>query len=212
MPSLKEIKGRIGSVKSTLKITSAMKLVASAKLKRAQTAIGNMVPYQDKLNGILVDLIGIGAAEAEKSKKGKQKKTSVFTTEREVRRIAIVCISSSSSLCGGFNVNAIRKSKEVIESYLEQGYAPEDLSIYAVGKKMAQSLANAGYHFSNEFVDFTGNPDYEFSQRLARKLVDSYVAGTVDKVELVYNHFASTGSQPTWYETYLPLSLEEGAS
>ena len=201
MPSLKEIKGRIGSVKNTLKITSAMKLVASAKLKRAQTAIGNMVPYQEKLNSILVDLLGTSSNKPAGN-------TSVFTAQRKVERIAIVCFSSSSSLCGGFNANAIRKSKEVIDSYLEKGISKEKLFIYAVGKKMAKSLTNAGYSVSTDYADFNGSPDFDFAKRIAIRLTEDFVEGKVDRVELVYNHFASTGSQPTWHETYLPLSLE----
>ena len=205
MPSLKEIKVRIGSVKSTLKITSAMKLVASAKLKRAQTAIGNMVPYQEKLTGILIDLLGFSAEGEQES---SLQNDSIFTKEREVKRVALVCMSSNTSLCGGFNGNAVRKSKEVIESYLEQGFQKEDLVIYAVGKKMAKSLANAGYSICTEFSDFTGNPEYEMAQKLAGQLVNGFESGRFDKVELIYNHFASTGSQPTWHEVYLPLSME----
>ncbi len=208
MPSLKEIKGRIGSVKSTLKITSAMKLVASAKLKRAQTAIGNMVPYQEKLTSILMDLMDTDSKEKGHKSSAKSKEDSIFIATRPVKRVALVCMSSNSSLCGGFNANSIRQSKEVITSYLDKGFRKEDLVIYAVGKRMATALSNAGYDIVSDFSDFSGSPDYEMAKKLAKCLVDGFVDGTFDQVELIYNHFASTGSQPTVHEVYLPLSVE----
>ena len=120
MPSLKEIKGRIGSVKSTLKITSAMKLVSSAKLRKAQQAIGNMLPYQSALQEMLSTLMAHRGPSAQ------------FTGERpEIQSVAIIAFASNSSLCGGFNANAVRKVLETVREYEARGVR---VTVFSVGR------------------------------------------------------------------------------
>lgn len=125
MASLKEVKGRIASVNSTLKITSAMKMVASAKLHRAQGAIENMLPYERKLNEILSGFLSAEGAS-----------NSPYAEKREVGRVAIVAVSSNSSLCGAFNANVAKKLQETIE-HAYGHLRKEDIRIFAVGKKIA---------------------------------------------------------------------------
>ena len=121
MPSLKEITGRINSVRSTLKITTAMKMVASAKLHKAQNAIGGMLPYQTRLNHILESLTGEGVSIT----------GSPYAEERETGRVALIAFASNTSLCGSFNSNAIRLARKVVEEY-EGRHIPVD--VYSVGR------------------------------------------------------------------------------
>lgn len=198
MASLKEIKGRIDSVKSTLKITSAMKMVASAKLHKAQNAIGNMVPYESRLRGILSSLLGTVSAAGE------------YTDARKVEKVAIVCFSSNSSLCGAFNSNAIKETLRVIASYKEAGV--EDITVFSVGRRIADAMRKAGYPSPADYSELSAKPSYTAAAQLGEELLQGFLKRKFDKVELVYNHFKSTASQTMVRETYLPLSLEGGAS
>ncbi len=205
MPSLKEIKGRINSVRSTLKITSAMKMVASAKLHRAQGAIANMLPYERKLHNVLVHLMAEGVSVS-----GGASGSAALMEQREVRRVAIIAFASNSSLCGAFNSNAVRAVKAVISEYRNAGLKPSDITVYSVGRKMADAMKRLGYASPEDFSKLSDKPSYAPAAELAQKIMDLYLDGTYDRVELVYNHFASTSSQPSVRETYLPLSLPGG--
>ena len=211
MPSLKEIKGRINSVRSTLKITSAMKMVASAKLHHAQGAIANMLPYERKLHDVLVHLMaGRDAAGAAASGSATASDSSALMEQREVHRVAIIAFASNSSLCGAFNSNAVRAVKAVISEYRSAGLAPSDITVYSIGRKMADAMRRLGYPSPEDYFKLSDKPSYASAADLAQKVMDLYLDGTYDRVELVYNHFASTSSQPSVRETYLPLSLPDG--
>ena len=220
MPSLKEIKGRIGSVKSTLKITSAMKLVASSKLRRAQQAIQSMLPYELQLHAILQDLMADYAAKVDLGKIPESEGMGgAFVAGREdVRKVALVALASNSSLCGGFNANAVRLALDTIREYRSAGI---DVTVIAVGRKMAEAMRRAGVNPEDvpyeegalDLVKLSEKPDYLHSSVLGQRLMDGFVSGDFDKVELVWNHFVSTASQKATRETFLPLSLSEtGAS
>ena len=211
MPSLKEIKGRINSVRSTLKITSAMKMVASAKLHHAQGAIANMLPYERKLHDVLVHLMaGRDAAGAAAAGSATASDSSALMDQREVHRVAIIAFASNSSLCGAFNSNAVRAVKAVISEYRSAGLAPSDITVYSIGRKMADAMRRLGYPSPEDYFKLSDKPSYAPAADLAQKVMDLYLDGTYDRVELVYNHFASTSSQPSVRETYLPLSLPDG--
>ena len=226
MASLKEIKGRISSVGSTLKITSAMKLVASAKLRKAQQAIGNMLPYEKQLHRILVDLMaanasGVDAGSPEGVRRysaaAERGWTSPFPSgepvsdslmaAREIRRVAVVAFSSNSSLCGAFNSNVIRETLKVIGEYRSAGVAQESITVYSVGRKMQDAMRKAGFPSPADYTRMADSPNYAAASSLARELLDGFVNGRFDKVELVYTHFKSTSSQPVTRRTFLPLSL-----
>jgi len=206
MASLKEIKGRIASVKTTLKTTSAMKMVASAKLHKAQGAIGNMVPYEKYLHSILNELMA--AVSADENAKVK----SAFTEIRPVKKVILIAFSSNSSLCGGFNANAIKEATAVLKEYKKSGIPKENITVYSVGRKMADAMKKLGYESPMDLNHMSSSLDYAGPAELAKHLMSLYEAGEVDKVELVYNHYKSTSSQPTVREVYLPLSLESGSS
>ena len=200
MASLKEIKGRIASVGSTLKITSAMKMVASAKLRKAQNAIGNMLPYQEGLQGILRDLME-GADPSGFAFPGPAQQPE--GEERPAGGVALVCFASNSSLCGAFNANAIREALSVIREHEARG---EKVTVYSVGRKMAEAMRKAGYPSPGDFTRLSAHPEYAPAAALGQELTDGFMSGRFTRVELIYNHFKSTASQPTVRETYLPMS------
>ena len=228
MSSLKEIKSRIASVKNTLKITSAMKMVASAKLHKAQSAIGNKLPYEQKLHHILSGLLqdddlqramhdelGFGNPQGHSPVVLQDIGLDQVPEKETYPRIAIVAISSNSSLCGAFNANVIKKYHETIGILENQGYGKEDIDIYVVGRKMAEAVRKSGYDICEDLSELADKPTYDAAADFASSLVDSFTSGEVSQVVLVYSHFASHGSQPPVRENYLPLPLhdyDEGAS
>ena len=191
MPTLKEIKGRIGSVQSTLKITSAMKLVSSAKLRKAQTAIENMRPYQQKLQEILTLAGGTSSSSAPQpsfagtpsSFAGPQPSFAGLTGEPNASDVVIVAIASNSSLCGGFNANAIAKAKEVLKEHPKA-------TVYSIGRKMADAMRKAGYPSPQDWSSLSEHPSYS----IVSAMVDKFIEDDVEVI-LVYNHFVSTGKQ-----------------
>lgn len=198
MASLKEVKGRIASVNSTKKITSAMKMVASAKLHKAQNAIENMLPYERRLNHILNSFLST-----------EQTFDSPYIVTREVKRVAIVVFSSNTSLCGGFNANIIKHLLLVIDEYKSLGL--ENVLLYPVGKKVADAVKKAGFKIEGDFQNMADKPSYKEAAILAGTIMKLYAAKELDKVELIYNHFRSTALQVLTRETYLPIrfKLEE---
>ncbi len=226
MPSLKEIKGRINSISSTLAITSAMKMVASAKLQKAQMAIQNMLPYERRLHSMLIDLMGAVNMSAPASEEGSARLVSLsnqpdhtesegaysLMAQREVRKVAIVAFASNSSLCGAFNSNVIREATAVINEYRASGLGDADITVYSVGRKMAEAMRKLGFPSPADFTKMSDSPSYDAASALAQELFDGFVSGRFDKVELVYNHYKSTSSQPTTRQTYLPLSLADATA
>lgn len=226
MPSLKEIKGRINSISSTLAITSAMKMVAAAKLQKAQMAIQNMLPYERRLHSMLIDLMGAVNMSAPASEEGSARLVSLsnqpdhtesegaysLMAQREVRKVAIVAFASNSSLCGAFNSNVIREATAVINEYRASGLGDADITVYSVGRKMAEAMKKLGFPSPADFTKMSDSPSYDAASALAQELLDGFVSGRFDKVELVYNHYKSTSSQPTTRQTYLPLSLADATA
>ena len=200
MASLKEIRGRIGSVKSTQKITSAMKMIASSKLRKAQTAINNFLPYQEKLDAILTNLLASDTTY-----------DSPFTKQREVKRTAIVAFSSNSSLCGAFNANIIKEFK--VEYEKKQHLGTDNILIYPVGKKIADAVKKMGLKSQADYREMADRPSYPAIQDLAKDLIGKYINGDIDEVVLIFFHFVSTGTQTLKNTVYLPfdLSQNEGA-
>ena len=199
MPSLKEIKGRIGSVKSTLKITSAMKLVASAKLRKAQQTIEGMRPYERKLQEMMERLVAQagGAGTSEWSARPAVEDEDAAPARQKV---ALVAFASNSSLCGAFNANVVRLALETLRSY-----GDADVTVYSVGRKMAESMKKAGKTSPEDYQKLADNPSYAPAAELAGALMDDFREGRLDRVDLVYNHFVSSGKQVPVRETLLPM-------
>lgn len=196
MPSLKEIKGRIASVNSTRKITSAMKMVASSKLHHAQVAIQNMLPYESMLEHILKSFL---AAEAEAQ--------IIYDQPRPVHRVALVVFASNSSLCGGFNANVIKMMQHIVAEYREQGI--DGIEVYPIGRKVYEKAQKLGYDVQGEFSALADKPNVRQCIDIAMELGKKFAEGQIDKVELVYHHFKSAGSQVLTRKTFLPIDVEE---
>ena len=191
MASLKETKGRIASVKSTLKITSAMKMVASAKLHKAQNAIENMRPYERKLREMLSLLLhsaSVPVASVGHSSAGT---------------VAIVAVASNSSLCGGFNGNVVREVKARVAALKAEGY---DVEVLSIGKRVADPLKKAGFPSAEDWNELVAHPSYSMADDLAKMLQKAYDDGKYARIELVYNHFVSVGTQKVVCDTYLPMA------
>ena len=197
MPSLKEIKGRIASVKSTKKITSAMKMVASAKLRKAQYQIESFLPYEQRLTNILNDFLS-GYSEDNFS--------SVLAEKRDVKRVAIVVLSSNSSLCGAFNSNIIRLLNNRIQKYQNQNF---EIEIYPVGKKVEAAVRKLKIPviIKGSYTSLMDKPAFEGAKVIADSLMNDFLANKIDCVDLVYNHFKSAGVQVPTEESFLPVDL-----
>ena len=195
MASLKEVKNRISSVKSTRQITSAMKMVASAKLHKAQGRIENMLPYQRKLNEILTNFLSTDVTVE-----------SPYTEERPVGKVAIVAFSSNSSLCGAFNSNVAKMLERTLEDYRSLG--KENILVYPVGKKVEEAVRKLGYEPQGSYQEMADKPSYVQAYELAGLLMKEFLEGRVDKVELIYHHFKSMGSQVLTRDNYLPIDLD----
>ena len=194
MASLKEVKTRINSVQSTRKITSAMKMVASAKLHKAQGAIENMLPYQRKLNKILTNFLSADLPVE-----------SPFCVERPVKRVAIVAFSSNSSLCGAFNANVLKMFLQTVGEYRELGQ--DNILIYPVGKKIEEAVKKLGFFPQGSYQKLADKPSYDEAATLAKLLMELFLEKNIDRVELIYHHFKSMGVQELLRERYLPIDL-----
>ena len=198
MPSLKEIKNRLTSVNSTRKITSAMKMVASSKLHHAQQMIENMLPYETMLEHILKTFL---ASEADAS--------TVFNVERPVKRVALVVYASNSSLCGGFNANVIRLLQHIVDEYSESLGGNDNIVVYPIGRKVAEKTAKMGLHVAGDFTGLAEKPNVKQCIEIAREIGQKFVSGEIDRVEMVYHHFKSAGSQILTRKTFLPIDITE---
>ena len=198
MPSLKEIKNRLTSVNSTRKITSAMKMVASSKLHHAQQMIENMLPYETMLEHILKTFL---ASEADAS--------TVFNVERPVKCVALVVYASNSSLCGGFNANVIRLLQHIVDEYSESLGGKDNIVVYPIGRKVAEKTAKMGLHVAGDFTGLAEKPNVKQCIEIAREIGQKFVSGEIDRVEMVYHHFKSAGSQILTRKTFLPIDITE---
>ncbi|MFT4222870.1 F0F1 ATP synthase subunit gamma [Dysgonomonas sp.] len=198
MASLKEIKSRISSVKSTKKITSAMKMIASSKLHKAQNAITNFLPYQQKLDNILTNLLASDTGY-----------DSPFIRKRETQRVAIVVFASNSSLAGAYNANVIKEFNAVYDKKKNE-LGKENILIYPIGKKIFDAVRKQGLKPEGDYKEMADKPAYQAVQDLAKILIDKFVNKEIDDVALIYHHFISTGSQKLLTKTFLPFDLSHG--
>ncbi|MDR6844996.1 ATP synthase F1 subunit gamma [Flavobacterium granuli] len=190
MANLKEIRNRITSISSTMQITSAMKMVSAAKLKKAQDAITAMRPYAEKLTELLQNL----SASLDGDVGGE------FTTQREVKKVLIVAITSNRGLCGAFNTNVIKEAKNRSEYY-----AGKQVDIFAIGKKGNDILSKTLTVIDNQSSVFD-QLTFENVAVIAKTLTDKFVSGEYDRIELVYNQFKNAATQIVQTEQFLPLA------
>jgi F-type H+-transporting ATPase subunit gamma len=190
MANLKEIRNRISSVSSTMQITSAMKMVSAAKLKKAQDAITAMRPYADKLTELLQGLSATLDANS----------GSKFSDQREVNKVLIVAITSNRGLCGAFNSNIIKE----VNKLAQVTYANKEVSYLAIGKKANDTFKKTNKVIANEsaiFDDLT----FDNVAKIAQMLMDKFVARDYDKIVIVYNKFKNAATQEIMTEQFLPI-------
>lgn len=195
MASLKEVKNRIASVNSTRKITSAMKMVASSKLHHAQQAIERMLPYEETLERMLKTFL---ATQPELT-------TSFERSRQNVDNVALVVYASNSSLCGGFNGNVIKEMVRAVEHYRELG--AKRIVIYPIGRKVAEKLPKLGLESAGDFTKLADKPNESECRELSISINKKFLSGEYDRVDLIYHHFKSAGSQILRRKQYLPIDL-----
>ena len=195
MANLKEIRNRITSIKSTMQITSAMKMVSAAKLKKAQDAIVAMRPYSSKLTELLQNL----SATLDGDTGG------AYSTEREVSKVLLVVVTSNRGLCGGFNSSI---TKTVVKTIAEK-YADKQVDIFSIGKKGADTLSKE-YNVIDNRNDIFDDLTFDNVAKIAENLMELYVDGSYDKIELVYNQFKNAATQLPQVEQFLPIKPIEG--
>ncbi len=195
MANLKEIRNRITSIKSTMQITSAMKMVSAAKLKKAQDAITAMRPYSSKLTELLQNL----SATLDSDTGG------AYSTEREVSKVLLVVVTSNRGLCGGFNSSI---TKTVVRTIAEK-YADKQVDIFSIGKKGADVLIKE-YNVVATRNDIYDDLTFDNVALVAEKLMELFVDGSYDKIELVYNQFKNAATQIPQVEQFLPIKPIEG--
>ena len=191
MANLKELRNRIASVSSTMQITSAMKMVSAAKLKKAQDAVTQMRPYSVKLNAVLSNVSAtLDASE------------NPFAVERTVRRVLVLPVSSNRGLCGAFNTNVFKATRALIASYEAQGAQAE---VWGVGKKASEpfrklDLVTCDFNATMGAVSFAG------AQEIGQKAMEAFTSGQVDAVYVVYNRFKNAAVQEVMTEQVLPIA------
>ena len=186
MANLKEIRNRISSVSSTMQITSAMKMVSAAKLKKAQDAITAMRPYSDKLTQMLVNLSSSVDFE------------NVYLSPRKVKNKLIVCITSNRGLCGAFNSNVVKKCTEIATS------SDENVSFFCIGKKGGDVLSKTHNVIQSNNVVFD-DLTFENISTIADKVMSMFLNKEYDSVQIVYNKFKNAATQIVTQEQYLPI-------
>ncbi|WP_298755351.1 ATP synthase F1 subunit gamma [uncultured Psychroserpens sp.] len=195
MANLKEIRNRISSVSSTMQITSAMKMVSAAKLKKAQDAITAMRPYSDKLTELLQSLSATLDGDS----------GSKFASQREVKKVLIVAVTSNRGLAGAFNSNIIKE----VTNLTNDTYANQEVSYLAIGKKANDAFKKTNNVIANKsevYDDLT----FDNIAEIAQMLMDKFVAGDFDKIEIVYNKFKNAATQIVMTEQFLPIVPIEG--
>ena len=198
MANLKEIRLRITSVGSTMQITSAMKMVSAAKLKRAQDAIIQMRPYANKLTELLKNL----SASLDSSDGG------VYTQEREIKNVLLVTVTSNRGLCGGFNAYIMKKAKALIN----EEYANANVSILSIGKKSSEHFTKNGFNVASTHDALFGDLTFDNVAKVAEGIMAQFVEGDYDKVVLVYNQFKNAATQIIITENFLPVQAAENKS
>lgn len=192
--NLREVRDRIASVKSTQKITAAMKLVSAAKLRRAQTAIEGMSHYSDRLHGLLASFLSSSTGF-----------TTELATARDCKKAVVIAVASDTGLCGTFNANVIGRVRAVLDGYKA---SETEVEVYTVGKKMHDVVRKLGYMPREELMPQSSAPKYNDIAVVARELMERFRTGAIDRVEVVHSHFKSAAKQEPVNEVLLPVELK----
>jgi F-type H+-transporting ATPase subunit gamma len=199
MATLREIRNRIVGVKSTQKITQAMKMVAVAKLKRSQEKILSARPYANKLGEMLNNLVQDDNPEL-----------NPLLQERPIANVLIVVVTSDKGMCGAFNTNIIKKSIELIDTSYAELNKNGKVQILCIGRKSHHYFSKRNYKIFHSYQNiFVGNLNFSTAQSISEKLINSFISEEFDKIELVYNEFKSVAQQTIVVDQFLPFKKEE---
>ena len=199
MPSLKEVRKRIESVRSTQQITSAMKMVAASKLRRAQLAILKLRPYAAKMNEILHNLSGSVDDASE----------NVYSAQREVKNVLIITVSSNRGLCGAFNTNIIKHTIKHIDAKYAEQFKNGNLDLLCAGKKVSDYFIKNNYNVIERLDHLFNEMTFENVVPVANKLIDFFIRKRYDRIEIIYNQFKNAAIQIITVEDFLPVRLVE---
>ena len=199
MANLKEIRTRIASVASTRQITSAMKMVAAAKLKKAQDAVTNFRPYALKMQEIMMNVT---------SSVGKDD-DNVFADDRDYRQVLIVVVTTNRGLCGAFNSNIIKEAVQLAERKYGNELAPVQVRYMSIGKKGYDALRKRKFHLDEPHTEIVDHPTYDKASEIAQSLMDAFLQRRYDCIDIVYNEFINAASQKVVCKQFLPLLPEE---
>lgn len=202
MANLKEIRNRITSIASTMQITSAMKMVSAAKLRKAQDAITQMRPYANKLQEIFSNL-----------STSLDSNESIYSTEREVKNVLLVSITSNRGLCGGFNNNVIKATRKLAQGQ----YKNCQVTILSIGKKSKDAFKNTewgikGSELPRHAEDIWDDLTFENSSAIANTIMEQFAGGHQDKIVLIYNQFKNAAVQEVIEEQFLPVVAPESST
>jgi len=194
MANLKEIRIRISSVESTKQITSAMKLVAASKLKRAQDAVTRMRPYANKLTEILQDLSS-----------GAENDGNVYGEQRDIEKVLLVAISSNRGLCGAFNANVVKRINHLLEEDYAAQYRSGDVDVLTIGRKVTEAFAKSDLEVIESHDDIWNDLNWENAIEIAESILELFKEGEYDRIDLVYNQFKNAATQILTHEQFLPV-------
>jgi F-type H+-transporting ATPase subunit gamma len=198
MASLKEVRNRITSVNSTMQITKAMKMVAAAKLRRAQDAIIQMRPYANKLNQLIATV----------SSNTEAGNNSPYTTVRPVEKVLLIAVTSDRGLCGAFNSNIIKATNAYIKEHYSEQMLAGNVTIKALGKKAFDGFRRLGLKVNGNHTDIFTKLSFAEARDAAEEAMDAFEAGEYDEVVLVFNEFKNVATQIIRTEKMLPLVNE----
>lgn len=197
MSSLKEIRARISSVASTEKITSAMKMVSAAKLKKLESTTLNFLPYRNKLSEALSNYLS----------SSEETVTLPLAEQREVKRVAIIAFSSSNGLCGVYNTNVNKLFRKTYDEYAD-ALGADNVEVHLYGKKLIEFAAKYGIPAKSVNHCLGEHLSFELATQLSDQMMEQFLNHGVDRVVMVYNHYKNSGVQITQCDTVLPLSTD----
>lgn len=197
--ALKEVRNRIKSVQSTQQITKAMKMVSAAKLRRAQDAITQMRPYAQKLQEMLTNIVSATEGGVSMS----------LAAERSIENVLIIVVTSDRGLCGGYNSNLIKLTKQTIKEKYSQQMSKGHVQVLPIGKKGFEHFSKNGYQVVSEFWDIFADLRFETVQSAAKYAMDAFTAKQFDAVEIIYSEFKNAASQVFIAESFLPVKKLE---
>lgn len=198
MATMRELKGRIDSVHSSQKITGAMKMISSARLRKAESRLAHSQPYREKLWEIYHHIMGAGCEY-----------DSPLTRAREVKRVAVVIFASDEGLCGAFNINVYKELREVVREYCQKGV--REITVWPVGKKIQYDVHRMpGVAIEEVNPLFEGKKDFSQATKVvAEQLVNQFLTGKIDRADIIYTHYKSIGTQLVMNQRFLPVRQEE---